>query len=266
MDPQRTILEQVPAALQATLEMLTGSEVSAHIEPGAGTATSWRETRISGGETYRLAIGADRETWTGIASTILGAAGVSSADEQELRSTWIEVVDQTASSAVRSSGSKLGTTLESQAGTDVSAPDGYRQRIALFIDGTKWAVEVVVRRDQALEVRQDNSRPSVDNQLAKMAGSRTMNALLDVQLPVSISFGQAKMPLKDVLKLSTGTVVELNRLPEDPVDIIVNDSVIARGEVVVVDGNYAVRIQSIIGRQDRIGIGSEGLEAGGRNR
>ena len=92
-----------------------------------------------------------------------------------------------------------------------------------------------------------------------------MSALLEVQLPVCISFGQAKMQLKDVLKLTTGTVVELNRQPEDPVDIIVNDCVIARGEVVVVDGNYAVRIQSIIGRQDRIGLGSSGLEAGGRN-
>jgi flagellar motor switch protein FliN/FliY len=57
-----------------------------------------------------------------------------------------------------------------------------------------------------------------------------------------------------VLKLTAGSVVELNRQPEEPVDIIVNDFVIARGEVVVVDGNYAVRIQEIVSRQQRLGL------------
>jgi flagellar motor switch protein FliN/FliY len=55
-----------------------------------------------------------------------------------------------------------------------------------------------------------------------------------------------------VLKLSAGSVVELDRQPEEPVDVIVNGYVIARGEVVVVDGNYAVRVQEIVSRQQRL--------------
>jgi len=75
-----------------------------------------------------------------------------------------------------------------------------------------------------------------------------LNFLLDVKLPLSISFGSAQLALKDVLKLTIGSSVELNRVTADPVEIIVNDRVIARGEMVVVDGNYGVRIKQILGR------------------
>jgi flagellar motor switch protein FliN/FliY len=81
-----------------------------------------------------------------------------------------------------------------------------------------------------------------------------MDVLREVHLPVSISFGSAQLPLRDVLKLAAGSIVELNRQPEESVDVIVNDRVIARGEVVVVDGNYAVRIQEIVSRQQRLSL------------
>src|SRR6185369_1626805 len=82
--------------------------------------------------------------------------------------------------------------------------------------------------------------------------SRTMELLLDVDLPVSISFGKTQLALKDVLKLTTGSIVELNRGVNDQVEVLVNQCLIARGEVVVVEGNYGVRIQEIASRQDRL--------------
>jgi flagellar motor switch protein FliN/FliY len=82
--------------------------------------------------------------------------------------------------------------------------------------------------------------------------SRTLELLLDVDLPVSISFGKAQIPMRDVLKLTTGSIVELNCGANEPVEVLVNQCPIARGEVVVVEGNYGVRIQQIISRQDRI--------------
>jgi flagellar motor switch protein FliN/FliY len=84
------------------------------------------------------------------------------------------------------------------------------------------------------------------------AASRTMELLMDVDLPVSISFGKARLPLKDVLKLTTGSIVELNRAIDDPVEIFVNERLVARGEIVVVEGNYGVRIQEIAAPQDRL--------------
>lgn len=79
-----------------------------------------------------------------------------------------------------------------------------------------------------------------------------MDLLLDVELPVSVSFGRAQLALNDLLKLTSGSIVELNRTISEPVEVIVNNCVIARGEVVVVDGNYGIRIQEIVSRQERL--------------
>ena len=81
---------------------------------------------------------------------------------------------------------------------------------------------------------------------------RTLDLLLEVELPISVSFGRSQMRLKDLVKLNTGSIVELNRSVSEPVEIIVNNCVIARGEVVVVEGNYGVRIKQIISRQERL--------------
>src|SRR4051794_22810562 len=190
MDAQRSILDQYPAAIQATLQMLTGAEVSAHAAPGRGRATTWWENRISGSGNYRLAGGSDRETSTAIASTILSAAGVSAGDDQELRSTWLEVLDQAASSPVHEAGSTIGGKLESHSAVEVSSPDGYRERIVVVIDGSEYAIEVAVRAEgAALDVRKESGKQAKDQALAKVAGSRTISTLLGVQLPVSISFG-----------------------------------------------------------------------------
>jgi flagellar motor switch protein FliN/FliY len=79
-----------------------------------------------------------------------------------------------------------------------------------------------------------------------------MDLLLDVELAVSISFGKTELPMREVLKLTTGSIVELNRSIGDPVEVMINHCLIARGEVVVVEGNYGVRIQHIASRQDRM--------------
>ncbi len=81
---------------------------------------------------------------------------------------------------------------------------------------------------------------------------RNLDLLLDVEMPVSVSFGRTQLPLKDVIKLTTGSIVELDRTVSEPVEIIVNNAVIAQGEVVVVDGNFGVRITQILSKQDRL--------------
>ena len=88
--------------------------------------------------------------------------------------------------------------------------------------------------------------------IAGPVNSRTFELLLDVELPVSVSFGRAQVALKDVLKLTTGSIVELNRSILEPVEVIVNNCVIARGEVVVVEGNFGVRVHHVISRQERL--------------
>ena len=99
----------------------------------------------------------------------------------------------------------------------------------------------------AASASEDDNDGSV--QLAK---SKTFGLLLDVELPVSVSFGRAQVPLREVLKLTTGSIVELNRSITEPVEVIVNNCVIARGEVVVVEGNFGIRVQQVVSRQERL--------------
>ena len=84
------------------------------------------------------------------------------------------------------------------------------------------------------------------------AASGNLEMLLEVELPVSITFGRTQLPLKEVLKLSSGSIVELNRMAHEPVELVINNAVIARGEVVVVEGNYGIRVTEIISRQERV--------------
>jgi flagellar motor switch protein FliN len=78
--------------------------------------------------------------------------------------------------------------------------------------------------------------------------SQAAPLLMGVKLPIRVLLGRTQLCLRDVAQLANGAVVELDCSPDDPVEIIVNDRVIAHGEVVVVSGNYGVRITKIASR------------------
>jgi flagellar motor switch protein FliN len=72
-----------------------------------------------------------------------------------------------------------------------------------------------------------------------------LQLVMDVELNVSLRFGQCQLPLRDVLDLASGSVIELDRDVDDPVELLLDGKVIARGEAVIVDGNYGLRITEI---------------------
>jgi flagellar motor switch protein FliN/FliY len=76
--------------------------------------------------------------------------------------------------------------------------------------------------------------------------------LLDVELDVQIELGRADLSIKRILELASGSVVELDRMAGEPVDLLVNNKVVAKGEVVVVDENFGIRIVSLVSPEDRI--------------
>ena len=79
--------------------------------------------------------------------------------------------------------------------------------------------------------------------------SQAAPLLMGVKLPIRVLLGRTQLALRDIAQLGNGAVVELDCSPDDPVEIIVNDRVIALGEVVVVEGNYGVRITKIASRR-----------------
>jgi flagellar motor switch protein FliN/FliY len=79
-----------------------------------------------------------------------------------------------------------------------------------------------------------------------------LDLLMDIELPVMVRMGQTEMQLGDLLKLTPGSILELNRAADAPVELLVNSKLIAKGEVVVVDGNFAFRITEIESTDTRI--------------
>jgi|SRR5579862_6891380 len=97
--------------------------------------------------------------------------------------------------------------------------------------------------EEAAETTGASSRPAA-------GPSQAAPLLMGVKLPIRVLLGRTQLPLRDIAQLGNGAVVELDCSPDDPVEILVNDRVIAHGEVVVVSGNYGVRITKIASRQE----------------
>jgi flagellar motor switch protein FliN/FliY len=82
--------------------------------------------------------------------------------------------------------------------------------------------------------------------------SRRLELLLDVPLEVSVELGRARLSIQDLLNLSSGSVVELDKVAGEPLDILINDRLIARGEAVVVNDKFGIRLTDIVSPSERI--------------
>ena len=98
----------------------------------------------------------------------------------------------------------------------------------------------------------ESSAPAAKRQPAAPARDANLDLLLDVELEVTLRFGQREMLLGDILKLAPGSVVELDQNVSDPVELLVGSKVIAWGEVVTVDGNYGLRVTGLASREERL--------------
>ncbi|GAE91619.1 flagellar motor switch protein FliN [Gracilibacillus boraciitolerans JCM 21714] len=81
---------------------------------------------------------------------------------------------------------------------------------------------------------------------------RNLDLLMDIPLQVTVELGRTKRTVKEILELSSGSIIELDKLAGEPVDILVNQRLIAKGEVVVIDENFGVRVTDIVSKEDRL--------------
>ncbi len=274
----RWIVDALATALNQSIEGMSGEgpRIAAEphdssIAPAWGDGYAWWRQSFSLSDSSRLWIGAPEETWSSIGSTILKAAGIDDGDNTSIRSTFAEIISQTMAAIARALSSRLGREVTTAAG-DAAAPgaplpetcfdltvalgDSSQLPLAVAIDA-----ELLAAIDSRPGARKDEesaaapvsiSITSADSDEQALRRSRKMDLLLDVELPVSVSFGRAQLLLKDIIKLNTGSIIELNRSVSEPVEVIVNNCVIARGEVVVVEGNFGVRVHEVVSRQERL--------------
>lgn len=225
--------------------------------PPDDTKLMWRQDFE--GLAGALWIAAAQPAKSGISRQVLRAADADNAGEDLLRSTYTETLGEVLSGIAHDFSARLGREIRCAPAAESAAPKPPASWIRLALRFPDGEIQVAVAVEDALLNALDADAQAVEEPVpgpvpvAVQAGNpKTFDLLLDVELPVSVSFGRAQVPLKDVIKLTTGSIVELNRSIAEPVEIIVNNCVIARGEVVVVEGNFGVRIQQVISRQERL--------------
>jgi flagellar motor switch protein FliN/FliY len=255
------------------LEAMADERPILEVGPGPGNLDGdhvWWKQVFDASPGSAIWIGTDREACGVLGQRILSAAGVESTDENELRDTYLEVVRQSLGSFASAIGAQVDREVVCTDGSEEAPP---RDRtvgceIAISCSGKQLPPLVFLLNKEMLEATARFSSadaPAEERAPATLSGSggepeqelsprasSTLNLLMDVELPVSVSFGRTRVRVQEILKLITGSIIELDRSISEPVEVIVNNCVVARGEVVVVDGNYGVRINEVMSKKERL--------------
>lgn len=105
---------------------------------------------------------------------------------------------------------------------------------------------------QPVEVHQATFQPLGEQSRNSKPLPKNIDLIMDVPLEVSVVLGRTKMNIRDILNLGTGSLIELDKLAEEPVEMLINGKRVAYGEVVVIDENFGVRITSIVSNEEKI--------------
>ena len=130
-----------------------------------------------------------------------------------------------------------------------------QQQISYEEPVPKETIQYVEQREEQVnhppvEVQKASFQPLQQSQV--YSAPKNIDLIMDVPLDISVVLGRTKKNIKEILNLGTGSLIELDRLAEEPVEILVNGKKVAYGEVVVVDENFGVRITSIISNEERV--------------
>lgn len=169
-----------------------------------------------------------------------------SSDTREAAAELIQQICGNAADRLRSTFGPL--ELKSSVATEREPASGVRQLFLIPRENDAIEFELHIVRLTASEPAESPSAPqSVPQQTLPPAslGNGNLDLLLDIELGVSLRFGTRQMLLKDIIELCSGSVVELDRRVQDPVELLIDGRVIAQGEVVIVEGNYGLRILQV---------------------
>jgi flagellar motor switch protein FliN/FliY len=259
---EKWVLDQWASETARTLQTMTDARpetATGAAEPQTFEAgTLYLEVTFSLAPTACMWLAVPPDAAKALGGRTLQAAGIDDFGPEEVQSTCLEIVQQAHAGLAQTISSRVSRAISSK-GREV---DSITPTLPLFRLEIRYpdAAAIITYLALAPVLLASLDPPAEPETVAVAASdappphvnaSKTFEVLLEVSMPVSVSFGRTHMPIKEVLKLTTGSIVELHRALTEPVEVIINDRVIARGEVVVVDGNYGVRILHIVSRQER---------------
>jgi flagellar motor switch protein FliN/FliY len=174
------------------------------------------------------------------------------------RAGWGELLREAADAALGELLAQTGKKCGIEKFEAISAESKISRAFQLKSDGHAWTILV---RDE-VHAPKPAAKPNADRSAASSpvsspgsagaAMSAGLELLLDVELEATLRFGCREMPLGEMLDLGPGDVVQLDRQVSDPVDLIVGDKIVARGEVVLVNGNFGLRVTEVAAPRKRL--------------
>lgn len=174
------------------------------------------------------------------------------------RSGWGELLRETAEAAAGDMLPRAGKKCRVESFEEVQSVSPVTASFQLKLPEKSWAILVrdEVRAPRAAEAPAA-ARPASEAVNASAAASAPalnpgVELLIDIELEASLRFGCREMPLGEILELGPGDVVQLDRHVSDPVDLVVGDKIVARGEVVLVNGNFGLRVTEVAEPRKRL--------------
>jgi flagellar motor switch protein FliN len=246
---------------EKSVEMFTGQSVTVEraSETRPGTAIHTPDSILWQGQVFEHAgIGS---VWVGIPiQTCMALTETSEEDAPAREALYRELLKQSFEGAahVLSTGRPQRIVCKQAIEGRVPPSDLPGVEAAWIVTGSHERAPILLSLESAFAAlllkkeQRPSERPSTEDMIQESA--QRIDRLVDLELPIAVILGRAKLQIRDVLKLTVGSLVELDRRVGEPVEIVVHNAVVARGEVVSLSGNYGVRIQEVISRSDRMAL------------
>ncbi len=247
-------------ALVSVIESMTASRpkiesrVSASNTPNHGY--TWWGQSLSIVEEPSFWIGAPAESWPQLGRLILSSLGVEDASDTDIEATCRDLMAQTSAIVASQLASQFGETITSGDSVPASQPNAAGALVFTWsLDAGIMSVEgAAVWADSFLHhcsrftppppvaqaAVEEPSEPSGSE--SQQFGGRTVDSIPRLDLRAKFILGRTTLPLREVFKLNVGSVIELDRLATDPADVMIHGRLLARGQVVIVNGNYGLKI------------------------
>jgi len=177
----------------------------------------------------------------------------------EQKSSWAELLRETFEAAcgelLAKAGKKCRVEKFEENARHRHTEVGFQRAFKICSVARSWRVHIFSELNSAEPTTSEVQEPEMIascSEAAPLALGAGLELLLDIELEASLRFGCREMPLGEILDLGPGDVVQLDRHVADPVDLIVGDKIVARGEVVLVNGNFGLRISEVAAPTKRL--------------
>ncbi|MGO8794588.1 MAG: FliM/FliN family flagellar motor switch protein [Candidatus Sulfotelmatobacter sp.] len=266
--PLHSFLNALCGAAGDVFSQALGASWSVEIDtadpaPSAGTPTVCFQLATSGGLQGNALIQVGTADAVLLAQKFLAESTDPSAElNQDRKDALEELLRQVAGLAATRLKSLFGEAKLEVSSTELPAWQGVDVAL-LASEGPSGKLSVGLRLSPELLASVSSTRAEVPAAPGQTAESSTSSAavthepnfdlLLGVNLNLTLRFGQRTLSLREILDLTSGSVIELDREVQEPADLLLGDKLIARGEVVIVDGNYGIRVTEVVDARQRIG-------------